>query len=189
MDIKKELRTALLKEGKHKSHKKEYGCLMVYLDVEKEEWDKLQDIIDEDDLYQPEDDPTYGREMEPHATILFGFHEDVPDKDVEAEIDEIKEPEIKFKSISSFNNEKFDVLKFDVDSGDMHDLNSKFKKFPHTNNFPDYHPHVTIAYLKPKMAEKYIKKMKDMVNLPIKIDKLVYSKPNGEKKNYKIKKG
>lgn len=186
MNIKKVLRAALLKEGKHKTHKNEYGCLMVYLDVDKKDWDKLQDMIDDDDLYEPEDDPTYGRETEPHATILFGFHADVPDADVEKEIDKVKEPKIGFKGISAFKNEKFDVLKFDVDSEDMHKLNAKFKKFPHTNNFPEYHPHVTIAYLKPNKADKYIKKMKDMVDIPAEVDKLVYSKPDGEKKNYKL---
>jgi 2'-5' RNA ligase len=186
MNIKNELRAALLKEGKHKTHKNEYGCLMVYLDVDKKDWNKLQNMIDDEDLYLPEDDPSYGRETEPHATILFGFHEDVPDEDIEKEIDKIKTPKIGVKSISSFNNEKFDVLKFDVDSEDMHKMNSNFKKFPHTNNFPDYHPHVTIAYLKPKTAEKYIKKMQGMVNIPIKVDKLVYSKPDGSKKTYKL---
>lgn len=187
MDIKKELRNALLKEGKHKTHKYEYGCLMVYLKIAKEDWDDLQDKIEDDDLYQPEDDSSYGREMEPHATILFGFHSDVKDEDIEKEIDKIKTPKIGFKGISSFNNEKFDVLKFDVDSEDMHELNTKFKKFPHTNNFPDYHPHVTIAYLKPNMDKKYIEKMNGFEKIPIEIDKLVYSKPNGEKKTYELK--
>jgi 2'-5' RNA ligase len=106
---------------------------------------------------------------------------------VRSEIDEVKPPKIGFKGISAFSNEKFDVLKFDVDSEDMHKMNAKFKKFPHTNNFPDYHPHVTIAYLKPKTADKYIKKMKGMEDMPIKLDKLVYSKPDGDKKTYELK--
>jgi 2'-5' RNA ligase len=187
MDIKKKLRNALLNEGKHKGHKNEYGCLMVYLDIDKKDWDNIQNMIDDDDLYVDKDDPSYGRETEPHATVLFGFHEEVKDEDIEKEIDKVKTPKIEFKEISSFTNEKFDVLKFDVDSEDMHKMNAKFKKFPHTNSFPDYHPHVTIAYLKPKTAEKYIKKMKGMENIPIKLDKLVYSKPNGTKKTYGLK--
>jgi hypothetical protein len=88
MNIKNELRAALLKEGKHKTHKNEYGCLMVYLDVDKKDWNKLQNMIDDEDLYLPEDDPSYGRETEPHATILFGFHEDVPDEDIEKEFED-----------------------------------------------------------------------------------------------------
>jgi hypothetical protein len=187
MDIKKELRAALLKEGKHKNHKNEYGCLMVYLDVAKEDWNKLQDMIDDEDLYIDKQDPSYGREKEPHTTALFGFHADINYEDLEKEIDKVKTPKIGFKGISAFSNEKFDVLKFDVDSDDMHKMNAKFKKFPHTNSFPDYHPHVTIAYLKPKTADKYIKKMKEMKDMPIKVDKLVYSKPNGGKKTYGLK--
>ena len=91
MNIKKELRAVLLKEGKHKTHKNEYGCLMVYLDVAKKDWDKLQDMIDDEDLYIDKEDPSYGRETEPHATILFGFHADVPDEGIEKEIDKMEE--------------------------------------------------------------------------------------------------
>lgn len=186
MDIKSKLRLALL-EAKHKTtHKDEYGCVMVYLDVDKDKWDSMLDLIEEDDLYQPEDDPSYGKENEPHVTILFGLHSDVPLEDVEGEIDKINEPSIKFGGISSFSNPQFDVLKFDVDSKDLHKLNKNFREFPHTNNFPDYHPHCTIAYLKPKMAEKYIKKLKDSIKIDMTPDHIVYSMADGTKKTYEL---
>jgi len=188
MDIKKAVRTALL-EGKHKnkSHKNKYGCVMVYLKVNKKDWVGLLDQIEDEDLYQPKDDPSYGKEHEPHVTILFGLHDDVPDADVEEEIDKIKTPELSFKGISAFSNAKFDVLKFDVESKDMHALNKKFKEFPYTSDFPDYHPHATICYLKPKTADKYIKKLKDTIDMEIVVEKVVYSKADGSKKSYKLK--
>jgi 2'-5' RNA ligase len=184
MKIKEMLRKALLKENV--SHKQTYGCVMVYLDVDKDKWSSMLDLIDDEDLYQPEDDPTYGKENDPHVTILFGLHTDVPLKDVEGEIDNIKEPKIEFGGISSFSNPQFDVLKFDVDSKDLHKLNKKFREFPHTNDFPDYHPHCTIAYLKPKMAEKYIKKLKDSIKMDMTPDHIVYSMADGTKKTYQI---
>ena len=52
MNIKKKLREFLLREGAHKGNM--YGCLMVYLDVNKSDWDKLQGIIESKDLYEPE---------------------------------------------------------------------------------------------------------------------------------------
>lgn len=186
MNIRKKLRE-LLFEGKHKkTHKNEYGCVMVYLDVDKDKWDSMLDFIEEEDLYQPKDDPTYGKEKDPHVTILFGLHTDVPLEDVEEEINKISEPSIKFNGISSFSNPKFDVLKFDVESDDLHKLNKKFREFPHTNDFPNYHPHCTIAYLKPKMAEKYIKKLEDKIKMEMTPDHIVYSMADGSKKTYKL---
>jgi 2'-5' RNA ligase len=49
----------------------------------------------------------------------------------------------------------------------------------------DYHPHCTIAYLKSGKAAKYIK-AKDLVNMDIKPDKIVYSKPDNTTKNYNL---
>lgn len=186
MDIKQKLRQVLL-ESEKKDHKREYGCLMVFLDVDKKAWKELQDMISEDDLYTEEEDSSYGRENEPHVTILYGLHGDIEDKDLEVEIDKITEPHIEFKSISTFENDKFDVLKFDVKSPDLNKLNKVFTKFPHTNKFPDYHPHATIAYLKKGTAEKYIKEAKDLVKMKMEPEKIVYSKVDGSKKNYKLK--
>ena len=183
MIIKKLLREALLLEAK-KDHKHEYGCLMVYLKIE--DWKSLQNSIDEDDLYVDEDDSSYGRETKPHVTILYGLHDNIKDEDIEIDIKDITSPKLKFKNISSFNSDKYDVLKFDVESSDLNKLNKKFTEYPHTTNFPDYHPHCTIAYLKSGKAEKYIKKLKDMVNIVFETEKIVYSKASGEEKTYKL---
>lgn len=185
MNIKNRLRMALL-EAKHKNHKNDYGCVMVYLNVNQDKWDAMQDMIDEDDLYQPEDDPSYGKESEPHVTVLYGLHSDNSDSDIEKEINKIKRPDIKFDGISSFSNPKFDVLKFDVLSKDMNKLNKKFREFPHTNDYPDYHPHCTIAYLKPNTAKKYIKKLKGFSDMDTDTSHVVYSKADGTKKSYKL---
>jgi 2'-5' RNA ligase len=187
MDIKNKLRQVLL-EAEKKDHKRDYGCLMVFLNVDKKAWKELQDMISEDDLYTEEGDDGYGRENEPHVTILYGLHGDIEDEDLEVEIDKIGNPKIEFKAISTFDNEKFDVLKFDVKSADLNKLNKVFSKFPNTNKFPDYHPHATVAYLKKGTAEKYIKDAKDLVKMNIDNEKIVYSKVDGSTKNYKIKK-
>jgi hypothetical protein len=59
------------------------------LDVNKKSWKELQDMIDDDDLYNEEAGDSYGRENEPHVTILYGLHDD-KDKDIEVDIKEIK---------------------------------------------------------------------------------------------------
>jgi 2'-5' RNA ligase len=186
MDIKKLLREKL-ESKESKNDKYDYGCVMLFLDVPKKEWVKLQDLIDnEDDLYFEENNDGFGRENEPHVTILYGIHADVPDEDVEKLIKEIKEPKIELKKVSTFKNEKFDVLKFDVESEDLQKLNKKFKTLPHTSTYPDYHPHVTIAYMNKGVSDQYIKALNDNEPIKVKIKSIVYSKPDKTQKTYKI---
>ena len=189
MNIKKRFREAiqqLITEGKHKNHKNEFGCVMLYLDVKEDKWNKMLDKISNDDLYLPPDDPSYGKEREPHITALFGLHTDVSDSDIEGEINTINKPTFSFRGISTFKNEKFDVLKIDVDGEDLHKINKGLRNFPHTNSYSEYHPHCTIAYLKPNKGEKYIKELMEDLDLKPKIKNVVYSKANGIKKTYDI---
>lgn len=164
--------------------KLKYGCLMVSLDIKKSDWKGLQGLIDDSDLYDSEEG--FGREDFPHVTILYGLHDTVPDSDIEKEVKQIKTPNIKFGKASSFSNEKYDVLKFDIDSSGLHKMNKKFSEFPNTTDYPEYHPHTTIAYLKPGLAEKYIKKINGLDKIDIKPKEYLYSKADGSKKHFKL---
>jgi hypothetical protein len=183
MKIKEMLRKALLKENV--SHKQTYGCVMVYLDVNKKDWDNLESMIDKDDLYLGKDgDRGYGFETEPHITVLYGLHDDIPLKDIEKVLKSMKRPEITMQKVTSFNNPDFGVLKFDVESDDLVKENKKLTKFPHTTDYPDYHAHCTIAYIKPDKIDKYVKKFKDIEPIEVIVDKIVYSMADGTKKEY-----
>lgn len=167
-----------------KEQKREYGCIMVYLKVNQSEWDLIQSYIDEEDIYN---EPSYGRETEPHVTILYGLHGYITDEEIEKQIYKMSIPDIKLKSVSLFTG-NFDVLKFDVDSQDMVELNKTFKEqFPNTNTF-NYVPHCTIAYLKRK-SEYYvnvISALKRGLELNVTAEKVVYSKVDGTKKIYNL---
>lgn len=187
MDIKAKLRIALL-EGAHKNKQgNKFGCVMVFLGYVKSEWDEMQDLIDDEDLYEPKGESGYGKETEPHITILYGLHNDIPDSDIKEEIDLLKVPKLKLGKVSSFSNDKFDVLKFDVESKDLHAANKKFTKFPFTSDYPKYHPHCTIAYVKKGLADKYIDKLNKASEVDVTSDKIVYSKADGTKKHFKFK--
>ncbi len=57
-----------------------------------------------------------------------------------------------------------------------------FTKLPHTTDYPDYHPHTTIAYVKPGEGKKYVGKIDKPIM--VKPNKIVYSKADGSKINY-----
>jgi 2'-5' RNA ligase len=164
---------------------------MINLSVNKTHWDKLLNKIDDEDLSQ-DDGQTKGKELDPHVTIIYGIHADVPDEDVEAIIDNMTTPDIELKKVSTFEtNELFDVLKFDIESEDLKKYNKMLCDLPHTTLYPDYHAHATIAYLKKGKGKKYV----DLFNLrpPLNVtpDKIIYSKPvtgSKAKKTYKLKK-
>lgn len=156
----------------------EYGCLMIYVDIPK--WSNFTDYVSVDDLYLPENE-RYGIEQDPHITILYGIHDDVHDNQIMSLFSNIKSSDIQMDvdGIDCFNNEDYDVLKMNIKSDKLNDLNKLAKSLEHTCTFPSYKPHLTIAYLRKNMGSKYEDK-----NFVIKIDninKIVYSKTNGEK--------
>lgn len=146
------------KEGAKDDVKYEYGCVM--LDLEgNEAWDKIVSEIDDDDVYIDEENPNkFGIERERHITALFGLI------DSEIDLDKIKEVilnrapiKLKIINVSMFDNEKFDVLKFGIESEDLLNFNEDLKQFSYKNDFPTYIPHATIGYLKKGTGKKYIK--------------------------------
>ena len=154
----------ILKESKGDTDYK-LGCLMVQLN-DLPQWDKVTELIKPEDVYN---EPGYGLEDEPHTTALYGFEKDVKVQDVKDIISKfLKDKDaisLKATGLSIFENKDYDVLKFDVDSSDLHKLNSKLKKLPNKNDFPNYHPHVTVGYLKSGTGKKYTKKFKKPISL------------------------
>jgi hypothetical protein len=159
-----------------------YGCAMVYFDMP--EISDLHAKIEVPDIYTEDGDKSYGLEDEPHITLLYGIHSDeVKDDDVLSILEQFKDKLkfIKLTKVTKFDNPKYEVLKFDVDANILHDINAKLcEELPFTSDYPDYHPHLTIAYVKPKMAQKYIEKFEGM-KFELAPTKFVYSKPDGEK--------
>lgn len=165
--------------------KKEYGCLMLDLNIKG--WNKITDKIDKEDIY---DVPGYGIEDKPHITALFGFvHDKVSPEEVEKITKKLLQNKskltIKLNNISIFENKDYDVLKLDVDSPDLHELNAALREtFPYKNDYPDYHPHMTIAYVKPGTGGKYIKDLKK--HSIFESGSFTYSYPPNEKLKFEL---
>jgi 2'-5' RNA ligase len=138
----------------------DYGCVMINFDIPN--WKKILDEIDKNDIYN---EKGYGLEHESHITLLYGYPKEVEVKDIKNIIGKIDNFYIELTETSLFQNELYDVLKFDVNCEILHFLNSSLMQLPNTSTFPDYHPHMTISYLKKGKGIMYLKKYDDELRL------------------------
>ena len=180
----------LLKEEKEPVY--EYGCAMLYFEPNQQVVD-FQKTIRPEDIYTEDKNGGYGLETEPHCTLLYGLHNEVKVSEVSNILNNIQFGECKIYNPSLFENEKFDVLKFDVGyptrgGSFLHKANKQLTQLPHTTSYPDYHPHMTVAYLKPGMGKKYVESLGGVPAFIYKPTHLVYSQPDGTKTEIGIRK-
>ena len=172
----------LLKEVSTQTY--EYGCVMLYFDFP--EIEKIHSVIKPEDIYTQDEDKSFGLEDEPHTTLLYGLHDGVTNEDVKNVLNMFEYGECNISNASLFKNEKYDVLKFDVNGKNLHETNAQLQKYPFTSDYPDYHPHLTIGYIQRGQGSKYtnILKNKEYKLIP---KYAIYSKPDGSKIKLKIK--
>lgn len=160
--VRKKLFERAMNEDQDRKY--EYGGVLAHLDIPF--WDDIMGQINDDEVYMPEE---CGKEWETHTTVLYGIDDSqVSVDDVRELVEDVGPFPIYLTSISIFDNEEFDVLKFDVESEDIHKLHEKVADtFPHEQMYPTYKPHVTIAYLKKGHGEKYTKDLDEPVKLSV----------------------
>lgn len=143
---------------------KTFGCVMLDAKIPKWEEDHISGIDPKDVYIKPNDD-SYGLEKNPHVTLLYGIHEDEIDPEVIMDVvkEKLEPLTVLIKKISIFENEEYDVVKYDVPvTKKLKYYRDLFEKtFPNTQTYPDYHPHITLAYVKPGEGKKYIKELDD----------------------------
>ena len=97
-----------------------------------------------------------GRENEPHITARWGLHFMTPSARLRESLRSFGPITATLGKTSLFSNPDADVLKVDVDSPDLHRLYKIIGRLvPVHTTHPIYHPHLTIAYLKPGHGKKY----------------------------------
>jgi 2'-5' RNA ligase len=178
----------LLEKKKEKETPKD--CVMLGIDIN--DWKKdYLDKIEEDDIYDTED-KDYGLETMPHVTVVYGLLSDEMTKEIKEEeiyplLENIKPFELSGVSITSFENDDFDVLKIDVEPNkELLKLRKKLLKFPNEQTYKDYHPHITISYLKKGTANKYIKKFKLKEPIIVNVTESIYSNSEHKKKYFEL---
>ena len=123
---------------------------------------KIQEEIDENDLYiWKEDEQEYEQWLQEdlHVTLVACMDNDIKIDDLFEYLKPCKEYKAIIKNISLFENEKNDVLKFDVDCDNIYETHDEIlKHYESHSEYKDYKPHMTIAYLKSWKWKKYIDK-------------------------------
>lgn len=145
-----------------------------------------EDMIRDEEVYDPPYDQLRGREDEIHITLLYGVHTSDPEF-FQPILSEERSFEVKLGVISLFTtNDDFDVVKIEASSPTLHYLNQFLRKnVSHTPYYYTYNPHVTIAYVRKNSCnhlegENYFKDWKWRVNT------VVFSSKNGNKTPIRI---
>jgi 2'-5' RNA ligase len=162
-----------------------YGCVMIEVPVSN--WDEITSSIDPEDIfYADENDDPKGIQENPHLTILYGLHDDVTEDQVKSVFEGFTgDINIEVDGVGIFENDKFDVVKFNVNpDGALQHLHDELSKFPNSDQFPDYKPHITICYTKKGTGKKYVKP--DYKYTVKNVDNITYSLASGEKVHFKV---
>jgi len=142
---------------------KKYGCVMMEAKIP--DWDEYHTGgIDEDDVYIKPHDKSYGLEKQPHVTVIYGIHEDEIDEETIANVIEenLKPLTLRVEEVDIFEGKEYDVVKYNLPvTEELQAYRDLFLKFPNTQSFPDYHPHMTLAYVKPGEGKKYKRKLRE----------------------------
>lgn len=164
------------------------GCLMAMVDEDtsKKIINFGKRIITDDDLYHEineagEDE--YGREGEIHTTVRYGFTKDLNELEIRQLLKGQKSFLIELVGLDKFTtNPNYDVVKFNVKSDILNKLNESSKAYPNKSDFPIYHPHITLGYVK-KGKFPYIK---EGLKLKIPISEICYSPISGAKSYFPL---
>lgn len=137
--------------------------------------------IPDDKVHMDPKDPSLGRELEPHVTIKYGLETKIPDEVEEAVKDESEGIKVTLGTISLFEPEDkpYDVLKVDIHSDDLIRLNKIFSSLPNQDTHPDYHPHLTLAYVKKGQGDEYLDS-KDFEGLTFETNSFYFKSSDGD---------
>ncbi len=132
------------------------GCIMLNTEPL-----KVSDVIDKDHLYFAADPAQYKfvngivSETVPHVTLLFGLMRSGPEmkKHVDAVLDDWTLPALEVEEVSFFESkiptEPYYCLIAKIKTSDeLLEGNARLRLLPHVDTFPEYHPHITLAYIK-----------------------------------------
>ena len=134
----------------------------VYIDIPKEirdVHDSVTSEIDSNDIYvidKKDGDWSYGIEDDPHITVKYGLEFDNPKRVIKI-LDGEKGGNVEIEDIEVFEQDKYDVLVARCKSEALNKIHNKLTdELGIEDKYPEYKPHITLAYFKKGKAKKYV---------------------------------
>ena len=152
----------------------EYGCVMARIDEESARLvlDFNYKMISEDLIYKEGED--FGREQHPHITLKYGLVNTYNEDQMRKLLRNVIPFDVQVKGMSIFeSDDRYDVVKFDVESVELNQLHEMLSSLPNHDEHPEYHPHMTLAYVRKGMGNRFVKKPSKFARVPVKT--IVYS--------------
>ncbi|MHA1814503.1 MAG: 2'-5' RNA ligase family protein, partial [Candidatus Heimdallarchaeaceae archaeon] len=117
----------------------------------------------------------------------YGFTTTDPE-DIKPYLKDIAGLTANIADIDIFENKDFDVVILKITSENMTELHNKLDELPNNDKFPEYHPHMTIAYVKKGLGKKY-KDMDigDLEGASLVFDEVEFSGSDGNKTTIPLK--
>jgi hypothetical protein len=148
---------------------------------------QFSNIYIKDSYLYFDDDGGCGRENQIHCTVLYGIESSSSYK-IRKIVNKFKEFSVTLNKITFFEQENCDVMKIDVDSDYLHEMNSIVKKnVDYQNNYKEYVPHCTIAYLKKGIKENLKFDENHFIGLSQTVYDLEFSSKDGSRELIKLK--
>ena len=166
----------------------DYASTQVNLpqDIAKRVMDWGKKNIPDEDLY--DDDGNKGREDNPHITILYGIVEQDPQQVIDL-LEGKSKVTATLGKVSLFEKDENDVVKISVTSPELAEFQKLlWDEVEHESDYPEYEPHVTIAYVKEGSGSSY-EGATAFEGTEITFDTVVFSAADGKKTSISLSDG
>jgi len=163
-----------------------YSCVLAELNpLMAKKVKEVIKLIDPKDLHEKTED-----EGEPHITVLYGLHTEVPEdaKEVLRGTEFPLDASVVCAEVFKPEGRDYDVLVLSANSPDIEELNDKLGELPNTTDFEFYHPHITVAYLKRGRGDKYQNIVTGLEGKALKFNVLEFSDKEQKKTEIGIEK-
>ena len=140
------------------------GCIMLSVPMMKQVVDRMHndlEIILIGHGYRRDEDFEFDKYV--HITVAFGININT-DINLIKEIVRNRPSYFQITELSLFENDNFDIIKFDVMSSDLRILNHIIKsKMEVKSIYNEYHPHLTVAYVPKGMGRELIERLNKLL--------------------------
>lgn len=120
-----------------------------------------------------------GRESNFHVTVKYGLHTRDA-QEVNRLVEGFGSITARLGKTSIFPGEQADVVKVDVEGEGLRRLNNLISdSLECTDTHPEYRPHVTLAYVKPGLGQKYVG-LSDVDGMTVDLAAMKFSAPEGQ---------